>query len=123
MGAQGRWAFLLLLVWNTGGRAHILIQRHVGAREPSAVAGRSGKYARPGFLGSFNSSAVWRGPRDSLRCPTTAQQITKGLLGASGCEGPSLAKDEAEISPDLGDLHGDLVTLKRPQAQASVPRL
>ena len=78
MGAQGRWAFLLLLVWNIGGRAHILIQRHVGAGEPSAVAGRSSKRAGPGFLGSFNSSAAWRGPRDSLRCPTTVQQVTKG---------------------------------------------
>ena len=121
MGAQGRWAFPLLPVWNLGGCAPIPVQRHVGVGEPSVVAGRCSKRAGPGFLGSFNTSAAWKGPRDSLGCPTSVQQVTKGLLGASGCEGPSLARDEAEIPPDLGDLHGDLVTSDSPQAQTFGP--
>ena len=98
-------------------------QPNVGVGEPSAVAGRCSKCAGPGFPGSFNSSAVWRGPRDSLRCPTTVQQVTKGLLGASGCEGPSLARDEAEISPDLGDLHVTWSHVQGPKDRPSVPHL
>lgn len=62
-----------------------------------------------------------RDPGILFGAPTSVQQVTKGLLGASGCEEPSLARDEAEIPPDLGDLHGDLVTHESPQVQTFGP--
>lgn len=68
------------------------------------------------FPGHLHLLCSMEGTQGSSYVSHISAACNQGLLGASGCEGPTLARDGVDIPPELGDLQGDLVTHESSQA-------